>query len=196
MNTTFLKKHGSTILSCMGIVGVAATTILAIKATPKAICLLEEAEDKKGEELSKIEKIKIAAPVYIPTIATGLSTIACIASANFLNKKHQANLASAYALINASYNNYRRKVNELYGEDADSKIIEKMAEDEYNCKCEDEFELEDGKQLFFDYKALSYFESTFGEVLQKVELEDGLECYVICTPFDSDIHLDYGLPNF
>ena len=54
----FLKKHSSTILTCMGGVGVVATTITAVKATPKALSLLEEAKRKKGEDLTGIEKIK------------------------------------------------------------------------------------------------------------------------------------------
>ena len=111
-----LKKNGATILTCVGGVGVIATTVMAVKATPKALLLLEEAKKEKGEELTKVEVVKTAAPAYIPTAVMGVSTIACIFSANMLNKRHQAALTSAYALLNQSYKEYRGKVVDLYGE--------------------------------------------------------------------------------
>ena len=42
---TILKRNAPTILSCLGAVGVVATTVSAIKATPKAIEILEEQEE-------------------------------------------------------------------------------------------------------------------------------------------------------
>ena len=45
----FLKKHSSTILTCLGAVGVIATAVTAVKETPKAIKLLEE----KGYSVTK-----------------------------------------------------------------------------------------------------------------------------------------------
>ena len=43
----FLKRNASTILTCVGAVGVVATSVMAVKATPKALILLEKA---KGED--------------------------------------------------------------------------------------------------------------------------------------------------
>ena len=113
-----IKKHSSAILSGVAVVGVAATAISAAKATPKAILLIEEAEKEKGEKLSATEKFVTAAPVYFPTALIGVSTVACIFGAHVLNKKQQAALTSAYALLSASYNGYRGKVEEVFGEDA------------------------------------------------------------------------------
>ena len=74
----FLKKHSSTILKVIGSTGVVANTVLAVKATPKAMSLLVEAEQDKGSELTVVETVKAAWKPYIPTAVTGLSTIACI----------------------------------------------------------------------------------------------------------------------
>ena len=41
----YVKKNASTILTCMGALGVVGTTLSAIKATPKAIELLDNEED-------------------------------------------------------------------------------------------------------------------------------------------------------
>lgn len=62
----FVKRNASTILTGLGSIGVLATTITAVKATPKALRLIEEAEKEKGEELTKWEKVKTAVSSYIP----------------------------------------------------------------------------------------------------------------------------------
>ena len=53
----FAKKNGPTILTCIGSVGVVITSVMAIKATPKAIVLLENARDEKGDDLTKFERL-------------------------------------------------------------------------------------------------------------------------------------------
>lgn len=100
---------------------------MAAKATPKALEKIEEAKQEKGEELSKWEKVKAAGPKYTGTIVVGTATVVCIFGANILNKKHQANLASAYALVDQSYKQYQQKVKEIYSEDAHQEIMDAIA---------------------------------------------------------------------
>lgn len=127
MNRQFWHRNASTILTCLGGVGVVATTILAVKATLKALQLMEEAKEEKGEELSKWEIVKVAGPRYIPTVLVGAGTLACIFGANVLNKRQQAALMSAYTLLDSSYKQYQQKVKEIYGEDAHQEIIDAIA---------------------------------------------------------------------
>ena len=159
----FLKRNASTILTYAGGIGVIATSVMAVKATPKAIALLENAKEEKGENLTKIEKVKIAGPAYIPTVLIGVSTIACIFGANVLSQRQQAALMSAYALLDNSYKDYKKKVKELYGEDSDVRIKEEISKDKYN---EDPYPIEDGKQLFYDEFSQRHFEATTEEVLR------------------------------
>lgn len=176
------KLHASTILTCLGAAGVIATSIAAVKATPKAEMLLREAEEEKGDKLTLLEMVQTAGPAYIPSFLIGASTIACIFGANVLNTRQQATLMSAYGLLETSYKEYSKKVKELYGEEADNKVKEEVTKEHYT---EIPETIPEGKQLFFDFKTLNYFESTMDEVLQKVTMDDGLECYIINTPFDS-----------
>ena len=118
----YLRHHSPTILTCIGAAGVVATAIMSARATPKALQLLEQATDEKGEELSKVEAICIAGPAYIPAAVVCASTISCIFGANVLNQKNQASLASAYALLDRSYKEYRNKLIELHGEEADQEV--------------------------------------------------------------------------
>lgn len=121
------KNAVSTTLTILGGIGVVVTTIMAVKATPKALKKIEEAEEVKGEELTTVEKVKTAGTVYVPTIIMGVGTITCIFGANILNKRQQAALMSAYALVDNAYKDYKRKNIELYGEDAHNSILESLA---------------------------------------------------------------------
>lgn len=123
----FFKRNSSTILTVLGCAGVVATAVLSVKAAPKAKRLLANAELEKGEELTVLEKTETVALTYLPAILTGSATIFCICGAQILNQHQQASMASAYALLDQSYKDYRRKLKELYGEEADQRIIEAIA---------------------------------------------------------------------
>lgn len=157
----FVKRNASTILTVTGGVGVVATTILAVKATPKALKVLEEAREEKGEELTNLEVIAVAGPAYIPAALTGVGTLTCIFSAHILSKRQQASLISAYALLDQSYKEYIAKVDELYGEGSSDEIKEEIAKDKY-----EESEHEDELPLFYDTFSGRYFNSTIEKVQQ------------------------------
>ena len=50
MNKQFWHRNASTVLSCLGGVGVVATSVLAVKATPKALKLIDKEKEEKGED--------------------------------------------------------------------------------------------------------------------------------------------------
>ena len=163
----FLKRNSGTIVTGIGAAGVVVTSIMAVKATPKALRILEEAKEEKGEELTVVETVRTAGLIYIPAIISGASTIACIFGANILSKRNQAALASAYAFLNNSYKEYKNKVSELYGDEANDNIREGIAKDKYK-DYNDSFT--DDKQLYFDEYSGRYFQST-PEDIQKAEYE-------------------------
>lgn len=159
----FLRRNSPTILTFLGAAGVVATSIAAAKATPKAMALLEKTKEEKGEELTKLEMVKVAGPAYIPAVAIGASTIACIFGANALNKKTQASIMSAYALLDTSYKQYKSKVKELYGENSDQNVKKEIAKDKFK---DNDIHINNEKILFFDFYSLRYFESTERLVLK------------------------------
>ena len=114
----FIKRNASTILTCLGAVGVVSTAVMAVKATPKAMSLIDDAMEEKGDKLTTWEKIVVAGPTYAPAVITGAATIACIFGSNVISKHQQASLMGAYALLDNSYKEYKKKVDELYGEEA------------------------------------------------------------------------------
>lgn len=173
----FINRNASTILTCVGGVGVVTTAVMAVKATPKALSLLEAAKKEKGEDLTTLETFKIAGPAYIPSVITGVATLACIFGANSLNKRQQAALMSAYALLDNSYKEYKKKTIELHGEEADARVREEIAKDAY---AKTDISRTIGKKLFYDEFSGRYFESTMENVInaqyainRKIALQSG-----------------------
>ena len=159
----FLKRNSATILTCIGAAGVVATSVTAVKVTPKAVRLLEKAKEDKGEELTKLETVKIAGPLYVPSIVLGVSTLACIFGANVLNKHGQASLMSAYALADSAYKDYRNKVNELYGAEAGAQVRAGIAKDKYEGQ---RIEPTGDNHLYYDFYSGRYFEASPAAVKQ------------------------------
>lgn len=112
-----MKKATPTILTCIGAIGVVATAVLTAKATPKALELVKvdsrKIHDGDPNAATKMEAVKSCWKCYIPAAITGAATITCIFGANILNRRQQAALTSAYALISRSYDDYKRKVKEV-----------------------------------------------------------------------------------
>ena len=173
---SFLSRNASTILTIIGGVGVVGTAVLAAKATPKAIALVDEVKEEKGEELTTWETVKVAGPAYIPAVAVGASTLLCIFGANILDKRSQAALTSAYALIDNAYKEYKGKLKELYGEEAhnnvmDAIMVEKAEEirvSNYNLTSYCDLSIADGTsepRLFYDEYSGRCFETTVEQVM-------------------------------
>lgn len=110
-----IRKYSPVALSCVASAGVVVTAIAAAKATPRAVALVYADSRKKHDgdpyAYTKKEAFIAAWKCYIPAVAFGASTIACIMGANALNRRQQAALTSAYALVQSSYKEYKDKLN-------------------------------------------------------------------------------------
>ena len=171
----FLKKNSATILTVAAAAGVITTSILSAKAAIKASRVLAHKEEEKGEKLTFEETISAVWTIYIPPVVAGMSTIACVFGANILNQRQQASLASAYALVDSSYKEYKAKLKELYGEEAHNNIVDAIASE----KCDEvhisaggltsaytqEIESDAEPRLFYDEYSGRYFETTIEKVL-------------------------------
>lgn len=134
---TMLSNHSPEILTGLGIAGMITTTILAVKATPKALDLIAEAEDKKfdnghGESLTKIEVVKAAWKPYIPSAITGATSIACLIGASSVHAKRNAALATAYNLTATAFNEFKNATIETVGDKKEQLIRNKVAEEQIN----------------------------------------------------------------
>ena len=101
-----IRKYSPVALSFVASAGVVVTAIAAAKVTPRAVALVYADSRKKHDgdpyAYTKKEAFIAAWKCYIPAVAFGASTIACIMGANALNRRQQAALTSAYALVQSS----------------------------------------------------------------------------------------------
>lgn len=164
------KRVSPTILSCAAIVGVVGTAVLTARAVRRSARILQKAEEGRDGKLTKLETAKAAVPAYIPAAIVGSLTIGCILEANLLNKKQQAALASSYILLSQSQRKYRKAAKAVFGGDADSKIVSRMAKDTYISAdglslYSPDLDRMSGKMLFYDTFSDRYFTTSISAVL-------------------------------
>ena len=169
MKTDFIKvvgksvsKNSPVILTGVSVAGLVTTTVLAVKATPKAMRLIQEEEDAKNRELTKKEVISTTWKCYIPAAVMGGVTIACIVGANSINLRRNAALASVYSLSEAALKEYQAKVVETIGEKKNQEIKDSIASDKIkNHKVSEKEVIITGKGDMLCYDALTgrYFKS-------------------------------------
>ena len=83
---TSMAKHSPEILTGIGIAGMITTTVMAVRATPKALILIEERKEEIGaEELEVADVVKTTWFCYIPAAITGTLSIACLIGASSVN---------------------------------------------------------------------------------------------------------------
>lgn len=176
-----LKKASPTIMTCISAVGVVVTAVLAAKETPKALEQIDEAKSlkmvEKGENLTHLETIGACWMTYTPSALAGIATIGCIFGANYLNRRQQASLISAYALLDRSFRDYQQSVKNVFGEEGHQRVLEDIA---YQKVSSDhtiysvggfrtttlDFNVPEEEHLFYDSFSDRQFTSTIGKVLQ------------------------------
>lgn len=122
-----LKKHSPEILTGLGLMTLASSVVLAVKATPKALWVIEHEEIEKAHPLTTKEKVKAAGKLYIPAAAAFVAGSACIIGASSIHLHRNAALAAAASLTDATFKSYREVVSEKIGEEAEKDIHKDVA---------------------------------------------------------------------
>lgn len=129
----FLTKNSPTILTGVSVAGLVSTSVMAVRATPKALHLLEMEKShrvsKNKPKMTKLDTVKCTWKCYIPAVIMGTVTITCIVSANSINLKRSAALASAYSLAETTLKEYKSKVVETIGEKKEKEIKDEIVKD-------------------------------------------------------------------
>ena len=189
------NKNSPAILTGIGITGMLTSTVLAVKATPKALKLLDQAENDKCDELTTVEKIKAAWKPYIPAVISGSVSIACLIGANSAHAKRNAALATAYKISESALTDYRSKVIETVGEKKEKTIREKVDKERLQHTPVSKNEVivtSNDNTLCFDAISGRYFTSDI-EKLKKAENELNKrmlsEMYISLNEFYNEIGL-------
>lgn len=192
-----IVKHSPEILTGIGIAGMITTTVLAVKATPRALRLIEEEKDATGQEKLPVkDTIKVTWKCYIPAALTCAASTACLIGASTVSSKRNAILATAYKLSETAFTEYREKVVETIGEKKEKEVREKIHEDRVHNHDSSASEIvitEVGNTLCHDYYSGRYFKSDMDKIKKAINninhqlLIDG---YVGLNDFYSEIGLD------
>lgn len=206
-----LGKHSPEILTGIGIAGMITTTVLAVKATPKALELLKEAKYKKEREafkhnckasdasefiqsaLKPIEIVEAAWKPYIPAAVTCVASITCLIGASSVNAKRNAALATAYELSKTALTEYKEKVVEEIGEKKEKAVRKAIAKDkvEQNPVSKNEVIITGkGDVLCYDITAGQYFKSDVEKIKSAVnDLNKRMlsEMYISWNEFFSEL---------
>lgn len=162
------KRHGSEILISIGAASSISAVVLAIKATPKAVRLIDERkEELDAENLDATEIVKTVWTCYIPTAMTEIFSMVCLICAATNNNKHNAALTAAYALSENAFREYRDKIIDTIGEQKEKSIRDSIAKDriENNPPTRNEISIGTaGDQLCYDALSDRYFKSSADKI--------------------------------
>lgn len=191
-----ISRHSPEILTGIGIAGMVTTTILAVKATPKAIKLIEaEKRAKHVDALSPVDTVKTVWKCYIPAAMTGVSSIACLIGSNAINAKRNAALTTVYTLSEMARNEYKEKVIETIGEKKERTIKEKVDAERIKKDPVSKKEViitEKGTTLCYDHVFGRYFKSDIdliNRAMNKINREIVINMYASLNDFYAELGL-------
>lgn len=120
-----LKKYAPEIMTGLGIVGMVGAAVAAVKATPKAIQLInEKKEELDTDTLSAKESVKASWKCYIPATALAVASAVCLVGACSIHIRRGAAIAAAYAFSESSLRQYKNQVAEQLGSEKAAEIRE------------------------------------------------------------------------
>lgn len=217
-----ISKHSPEILTAVGIAGMITTTVLAVKATPKALELIDEEKKRRNQELVKqakkngddectqisklkpVEVVKVAWKPYLPAVLTCLASTGCLIGANSVHVRRQAALYSAYKLSETAFTEYREKTKEVVGEEKEKEIRTKVSEDRVTNLIFHEdgvVHTGNGSTLFFEPISKTVFRSSKNSIDKSIndlnwKMTNGNEPYISLEEFLDELKLPkYALGN-
>ena len=167
-----LGKYSPQILTGIGVAGMVTTVVLAVKATPKALDLIEDKkEELDTDKLTVIDTVKVAWKPYIPAMATGVLSTVCIIGGNAVGTRRTAALAAAYKISETALHEYKDAIVETVGEEKAKEVKEKVAQNKLDKNPVVEKQIiVTNKGTFLCYDSLSgrYFQSDI-ETIRKAQ---------------------------
>lgn len=199
-----VDRRSPEILMGIGIAGMITTTVLAVKATPKAMALIEEEKLRRYREeddtpVKPIEAVKIAWKPYIPAAITGTASIMCLIGSSSVSARRTAALAAAYQISETALTEYREKVVETIGEKKEEIVRNKVAKDRVEKDPVSKAQVVitgDGTTLCYDTLSGRYFKST-RNTIERAEIElnqrmiNDITGYVSLNEFYDELGLDH-----
>lgn len=188
-----VETHSTEILIGVGITGMIGAAVMAVKATPKA---MKKIEEDNPDGYSKKDAVKSAWKFYVPAVALGACSAACIIGAERINLKKNAALATAYTLTEQFAKEYKQAAKEELGEDKEKDIQKRVAENRMKNNPYYDSKLvltpERGAKFYDPYND-RYFESNIHKLNSAINQLNNQLMQELCSSL-SDFYYAAGLP--
>ena len=190
--------HSPAICTGTGIALGVVTVATAVKATPKALYLIEERKKElQKEKLTTLETVQAAWEPYILPATTGIVSGASILLGQRISSRRVAALSAALSMSESAYSEYQDKVKEVFGKNKEQGVRDKIAQDTVDSNPVEESDIfctGKGDTLFYDATSGRYFKSDLELIRRGInnvnyEMMNGM-CMWACL---NDIYQEWGL---
>lgn len=212
------QKYAPEILTGLGVVGIATSTVLIAKQTLKLEETVDRAENRlltahetknEGDNLAVVKAYIVNTSdifkLYGAPVALALASIGSILAAHGIMRRRNAALVAAYGVLETAFANYRNRVREAVGEEKEKDLYlgvrEVTVTQEGTGKKTKVKQLDEGKMspyaLLFD-ESNPYWEPESGTnktwlVIKQQHLNDMLN--IRGHLFLNDVHRALGFPD-
>jgi hypothetical protein len=130
------NANAPALLTAFGAVGVVTTAVLTGKASFEAAQKIADAESvgnmkrSAGEDrfvLSKTDKLKLVAPLYVSAVSSGILTTGAVVMAHRVSSRRAVALAAAYAMSEGRLEEYQEKVKEKLGVKKEEEVRDEIS---------------------------------------------------------------------
>lgn len=214
--TAFAKVHSPELLVGLGVAGMATSTLLAVRATPKAVAKIDNEIDEVNAELMDVavrnhqteyspidklkpfEVVKLCYKDYLPAAITGVAGVICIIGGTNISLRRNAALVTAVKLSEVTIKDlqdYKNKVVETIGEDASTEIEAKADKERVEksiSNIDDLIVHGDGPVLYHDLIGGQWFRSdpeTIKAAINRLNHEMNNDMYVSLNDLYSKLNL-------
>lgn len=171
----FTSDNSPTILTVLGVTGVGLTAVLTARASFQASLILEDMHAEYDEyqhdepwTIDPREAIEKLWKLYIPAAGVGVMTAACIIGSNRIGTRRAAAMASAFAISERAFDEYKTKVVEKLGEKKERAVRDEIAQDRMTAQPMGTMVIGDGKVPCYDAYSGRYWPCTM-EDLKKAQ---------------------------
>lgn len=168
---TSITKHSPEILMGLGVAGMVTSTVLAVKATPKALRQIEEKKKEKNvEKLSVADTIKTTYKCYIPAAILATASTGCLVGSTSISVRRNAALATAYKIVETGYKEYKEQVVETIGEKKEKEIREAIVQKKIdnNPVSQNQVIVLGGNTLCYDVWSGRYFRTDIDKIKRAI----------------------------
>lgn len=216
--TSFAKVHSPELLVGLGIAGMGTSTVLAVKATSKAVKKIDVAIEEENErlideavanqqehyspivKLNRVDAVKLCWKDYAPAAVTGVASVICIVGGTRINLRRNAALVTAVKLSEMTIKDlqqYKSKVIETIGEEKNDEIEAKVNKDvveQASINMDSSIISGNGPVLCFDKIGGQWFKSdkeTIKSVINRLNHTMNDDMYVSLNDFYDEMGMDH-----